>query len=58
MNVPYCFVRGTAELGQICNQKNASCVALVDIRKEDEAEVNNLATAFRAQFNDNSKLRK
>lgn len=58
MNVPYCFVRGTAELGQICHQKNASCVALVDVRKEDETEVNNLATAFRAQFNDNEKLRK
>ena len=58
MNVPYCFVRGTAELGQICNQKNASCVALVDIRKEDEADVNALATGFRASFNDNVKMRR
>ena len=57
-NVPYCFVRGTAELGQLCHQKNASCVAIVDVRKEDEAEVNNLATAFRSNFNDNVDMRK
>jgi large subunit ribosomal protein L7Ae len=57
-NVPYCFVRGTAELGQLCHQKNASCLAIVDVRKEDEGEVNNLATAFRANFNDNTDMRK
>lgn len=58
MNVPYCFIRGTARLGELVHQKNASCVALVDVRKEDEAEVNNLATAFRANFNDNVDMRK
>ena len=58
MDIPYCFVRGTSELGQLVHQKNASCVALTDVRKEDEAEVNNLATAFRSGFNDNVEMRK
>ena len=58
MDIPYCFVRGTSRLGELVHQKNASCVALVDVRKEDEAEVRNVATAFRANFNDNVDLRK
>ena len=57
-NIPYCFVRGTSELGQLVHQKNASCVAITDVRKEDEAEVNNLVTAFKANFNENAELRK
>lgn len=58
MDIPYCFVRGTSELGQLCNQKNASCVALTDVRKEDEAEVSNFVASFRSKFNDNVELRK
>ena len=58
MDIPYCFVRGTSRLRELVHQKNASCVALVDVRKEDEAEVRNVATAFRANFNDNVDLRK
>ena len=58
MDVPYCFVRGTSELGQLVHQKNASCVAITDVRKEDEAEVNNMAIAFRTNFNDNVEMRK
>ncbi len=58
MNIPYCFVRGRADLGRLVHQKNATCVALTDVRKEDETELNNLATAFRAHFNENKELRK
>jgi large subunit ribosomal protein L7Ae len=58
MDIPYCFVKGKAELGRLVHQKNASCVALTEVRKEDESELNNLATAFRAHFNNNKELRK
>ncbi len=58
MNIPYCFVRGRADLGRLVHQKNATCVALTDVRKEDETELNNLATAFRTHFNDNKELRR
>jgi large subunit ribosomal protein L7Ae len=53
MDIPYCFVRGKSDLGRLVHQKNASCLALTEVRKEDESELNNLATAFRAHFNDN-----
>lgn len=58
MDIPYCFVRGKSELGRLVHQKNASCLALTEVRKEDESELNNLATAFRAHFNDNKELRR
>lgn len=58
MDIPYCFVKGKAELGRLVHQKNASCVALTEVRKEDESELNNLATAFRAHFNNNKELRR
>ena len=58
MSIPYCFVRGRSDLGQLVHQKNASCLALTEVRKEDESELNNLSTAFRAHFNDNKELRR
>ena len=58
MDIPYCFVRGRADLGTLVHQKNASCIALTEVRKEDETELNNLTTAFRNSFNNNSEGRK
>jgi large subunit ribosomal protein L7Ae len=58
MDIPYCFVKGKAKLGQLVHQKNAAVVALTEVRKEDEGDLNNLTTAFRTNFNDNQKLRK
>jgi large subunit ribosomal protein L7Ae len=34
MDVPYAFVKSKANLGQLVHQKTATCVALVDYRKE------------------------
>jgi len=34
MDIPYCFVRGKAALGNLVHQKNAAVVALTDVRKE------------------------
>ena len=58
MDIPYCFVKGKARLGQLVHQKNAAVVALTEVRKEDEGDLNNLASAFRTNFNENQKLRK
>lgn len=33
-DIPYCFVKSKADLGQLVHQKTATCVALVDVRKE------------------------
>lgn len=34
MDVPYCFVRGKAVLGQLVHLKNAAALALTEVRKE------------------------
>ena len=50
--VPYCFVKGKANLGVLCHQKNATCVALTDVRKEDAGQVDSLAKSFKSYYND------
>jgi large subunit ribosomal protein L7Ae len=32
--IPYCFVKGKAALGKLVHQKNATAVAITDVRKE------------------------
>jgi len=56
--VPFCFIRGKARLGKLIGKKTASCVALSGIRKEDQAEFDNLVKTFKAQFNENTNLRR
>jgi large subunit ribosomal protein L7Ae len=56
LDIPYCFVKGKAALGKLVHQKNAAVVALTEVRKEDEGELNNLAAAFRTHFNENKDL--
>lgn len=58
MDIPYCFIKGKARLGRLVNQKNAAVVALTEVRKEDEGDLNNLASAFRSSFNENPDIRK
>ena len=58
MDIPYCFVRGKAKLGQLVHQKNAAVVAITDVRKEDEGDIANMATACRTNFNQNTQMRK
>jgi large subunit ribosomal protein L7Ae len=56
--IPYCFFKGKAKLGQLCNLKNATCVALTEFNSEDLKELTQLSTNFLAQYNNNDKLRK
>ena len=56
--VPYCFVRGKANLGKLVHTKTATCVALTEVHKEDFQDLETLGKNFMAQFNDNVKLRK
>jgi large subunit ribosomal protein L7Ae len=52
MGIPYCFVKCKARLGKLVHQKNATCVALTEVRKEDHQDLENLAKNFRASYND------
>ena len=54
--VPFCFVRGKANLGKLVHLKTATCVALTDVRREDFVDLEQLGNLFKGQFNDNEKL--
>lgn len=56
--VPFCFVKNKERLGTLVHQKQATCLALTEVRKEDQAELESLAKSFRASYNDSSELRK
>ena len=56
--VPYCFIRGKANLGKLVHLKTATCVALTEVNKEDFQDLEQLSKNFLEQFNNNEKLRK
>merc|ERR1719171_1426190 len=57
-DVPYCFIKGKARLGQLVHKKTATCVALTSVKREDQQELENLGKNFKASFNDNVDMRK
>jgi len=57
-DVPYCIIKGKSRLGQLVHKKTASCVALTTVRQEDKSELDTLANNFKAQFNDNTEIRR
>ena len=56
--VPFCFIRGKANLGKLCHLKTATCVALTEVRREDFVDLEQLGTQFKTQFNDNANLQR
>ena len=54
-NVPFVVVKNKARLGKLVHLKNATCLALTDVRKEDLTDFSALQTAFKAQYNDNKQ---
>lgn len=56
--VPYCFVRGKANLGKIVHQKTATCLALTEVRREDFQDFETLTQTFERLYNQNEKLRR
>lgn len=57
-NVPYAFVKGKARLGTFVHQKTATCVALTEVRKGDQQDLETLSSNFRNMYNENASLRK
>jgi len=58
LDVPYCIVKSKARLGHLVHQKTAAVVALTDIRKEHQAQLDQLVGNFRPMFNDNVDRKK
>ncbi|KYF40623.1 ribosomal protein RPL7A [Toxoplasma gondii ARI] len=56
--VPYCIVKGKSRLGQLVHQKNCPVLAIDNVRKEDQAELEAQCKIYRAMFNDNSEVRR
>ena len=57
MDVPYCFVKGKARLGKFVHQKTATCLAITEVKKEDEHDLNMLRQFYKGTFNENSGIR-
>merc|ERR1719458_2061715 len=55
MEVPYVIVGSKALLGSLVNQKNATCVALTGVRREDLQKFQKLQSTAKSQFNDNAE---
>ncbi len=53
--VPYCFVKAKSRLGQLVGLKTASCLALTDVNKEDQAELERLTNSFKVLYNQNKE---
>jgi len=58
LDIPYCIVKNKARLGQLTHQKTCSVVALTDVRKEHQTELEQLANTFRTHYNDNVDRKK
>jgi large subunit ribosomal protein L7Ae len=52
MGVPFAIIKGKARLGKLVNQKTATCVALVDVNKEDSAAFAKLSQLMKETFNE------
>merc|ERR1711953_1461492 len=46
-DVPYCIIKSKSRLGQLVHQKTATCVAVTNVKKEDQAEIEALAKNFK-----------
>jgi large subunit ribosomal protein L7Ae len=50
MQVPYVIVKGKSRLGQVVRQKNATALAVVDVRNADKAEFQSLLKAVDSNY--------
>lgn len=55
-NVPYLFIKGKARLGALVNKKTTCAIALTEVRKEDQAELDRLAEFANTNYNANKEL--
>lgn len=54
-DVPYCFIKSKARLGALVGKKSATCVAVTDLKKEDAADFEKLASSCRTLYNANKE---
>merc|ERR1711914_3646 len=52
MGVPYCIVKNKSRLGRVCRRKTTSCMAIVDVNKEDNGQLNKLVETVKVNYNE------
>jgi len=57
-DIPYVVVKGKARLGHLVHQKTATALALVDVKKEHQTQLDQVVSIARPMFNDNVNDRK
>lgn len=50
MGVPYCIVKGKARLGKLVHKKNATAVAITNVRSEDKGSLDKLCEAANSNY--------
>lgn len=50
MEVPYCIVKDKARLGALVHQKNATCLAITNVGKDDAHKLKSLADSFTEKY--------
>jgi len=56
MDVPFMIVKDKARLGALVHQKNATCIALAGVNKEDASQLELLQNLAREKYNNNPSL--
>lgn len=56
--IPFCIVKGKARLGKLVHQKTATCVAVTEVAKEDQQDLDMMVKNFKSQYNENIELRR
>merc|ERR1711924_333172 len=51
-NVPYCIVKSKARLGAVVGKKTATCLAITDVKQDNNKDLDNVVTMAMANFND------
>merc|ERR1712196_752806 len=57
-DVPYCIVKSKSRLGQFCGMKTVSCMAITNVKKEDQKDLDVLCESFKGSFNDNKEIQR
>lgn len=50
--IPWCIIKGKANLGQLVGMKTATCLAFVDIASADKADFEKLCSSIKIAYND------
>jgi len=58
MDIPYVIVKGKARLGVMCHQKNAAALAITNVRKEHNSDLQKFIENTRSMYTDAASLRK